>query len=152
MALEPGRRAWLSYGFGEWHERLVLSWIDGRDHMVASPDLEIFKEQLDSGNPDLDGFRLGPAFGGMLVGVPGPNEILYAFQNLMLIHENALIAEGKELAQRERRARGLVGLGAAPLAGGLAAALPVPAAGFPGVGPLPIAAGLQLQVRPWPRR
>ena len=115
--LEPGRRAWLNYGFGEWYERLVLDVVQGTEHYVATPDFEIYVEQMDGSNVDLVAFRLGPVGGGPPVGVPGPNEVLYTFTNLNAGQESALIAEGKELARRERQVRGLIGP-AGPAVGG----------------------------------
>eukprot|EP00972_Heterocapsa_arctica_P063630 9390283-Heterocapsa_arctica.AAC.1 len=56
--LAPGRRVWLCYsGYGEWHERLILGHVAGREYMVASPVLDLFMEQIDNANVDLDGMR-----------------------------------------------------------------------------------------------
>ena len=45
--LPAGRKASLKYGFNQWESRLVLDHVQGSEHMVASPDFDIFAEQLE---------------------------------------------------------------------------------------------------------
>jgi hypothetical protein len=121
--LAPGRRAWLCYsGVSEWHERLILGHVAGREYVVASPDLDLFVEQIDNANVDLDGVRVAPAAGTLPIGLPGPGMSLYGFAPLSAAVMAQLMSEGAEQAQIERESRGL---------GGAAAGVPVGAAALP---------------------
>ena len=110
----PGRRAWVNYGFAEVHERLIGAHVDGSEYVVVSPDYDVFIEQLDTNNLDLESFRIAPPGGGLPVGLPGPGEVLYSFTALTAVQETALLAEARELADQERAARGLVGAARRP--------------------------------------
>ena len=154
MALDAGRRAYVNYGGPEWHERLICGHVAGSDHVIATPDYDIYVEQLDASNPDIEGFRLCPTTGGLPVGLPGPGQVLYSFVALTLAQERDLIAEGRELAAREKTLRGGGAPGPVVAAGGAAAALPlvnlpvVPAA----VGPPPVVAAAAVAAAGVPHR
>jgi hypothetical protein len=142
--LRPGRRALLNYGLVVWHERIALAQVQGSEWVVCSPDFELFVEQLDRTNPDLDGFRLAPLAGGLPLGVAAGD--VYGFGAVTAAELLQLIEEGGELAIQERLVRGLAPVGplvpAAPGPGGAAAVpvAPVAPAAPPGL-PAPAALG-----------
>ena len=59
------------------------------------------------------------------MGLPGPGQVLYSFVAVTVAQERDLIAEGRELASRERVLRGAGAPGQIVAAGGAAAALPL---------------------------
>lgn len=105
MMLAAGRRCYLNYGFGEWHGRMILDHVASSDYVVATPEFDVFVEQMDGQNADLEGFRVAPTTGGLPVGVPGNRESVYDFDDLTDADIKSLIAEGKELGAMERAAR-----------------------------------------------
>ena len=127
--LRPGRRVYVSYvGFEEeTHERVVLAHVQANIYMVATPDWDVFAEQLDSTNIDLASVRIGPEGGGLPVGLlPAA---VYGFTALGDADLRSLIEEGAQGAAFEKQARGL---GAPPGAAGVlvhAGALAAPVAG-----------------------
>ena len=118
-ALQPGAFVFPQYaGFPLCHERLVLAWIEQGEYVVLTPDGEIYIEQLDAGNVDLDGIRYARAGGGLPFGLAGQQ--LYRFQQAPSGAELAgVLAEGDIFARAETVARGLavVGVNGAPAAG-----------------------------------
>lgn len=139
MILLAGRRCYVNYGQREWHGRLVLDHVEQSDSVVATPDFDVFVQQLDNRNVDWEGFRVAPPSGGLPVGVPGSREQVYDFDALRDSDVAALISEGRELGAMERSSRGLRPgpvsasvVGAAP---GLGLAALCPAAGARRCGP-----------------
>jgi hypothetical protein len=117
-----------------WHQRLVLCWVAAGEYVVATPDWDIFIEQLDAGNPDFEGLRYGDAAGTLPVGLAA--QPMYAFALRPSGADLAgLLFEGAAHARTERLARGLVGAigGGPPAAGGALApvVVPVPPAVLP---------------------
>lgn len=127
MAMSPGRRAFLQYvGDIMWHERIALSHVDQNEWIIATPDFDLYAEQLDSSNVNLDGFRLQTREGEIPLGIAAAD--VYGFRVLTPAEMAQLTQEGDLIAQQERQARGLGAAG-----GGLAlppgaAVVPVPAA------------------------
>lgn len=146
-SLEPGSYAYVFYGGDDvWHQRLVLSWVAAGEYVIATPDWDIFIEQLDAGNADLEGLRFGDAAGTLPVGLAA--QPMYAFALKPAGLELAgLIREGEAHSRTERLARGLVGAPGVggPVAGGAMApvvvplALPVAPVAVAGVAVLPLA-------------
>eukprot|EP00973_Karenia_brevis_P039176 5411326-Karenia_brevis.AAC.1 len=56
-------------GDDEWHERLLLGHVRDNNYVVATPTFDVFVETIDAGNPDLSSIRIGPAGGGLPLGV-----------------------------------------------------------------------------------
>ena len=145
--LGVGRLVFVCYdGFGEYHERLILAHIGGSSYLVATPDWNIFVEQLDMANPDITAFRIGPAAGGLPVGINAGD--VYGFGPLSAADRAALLAEGVERADQERAALGVPVVGAAGAVVAVAAALPVAGGALvlPGLGGIvaPVAAAAVL--------
>ena len=107
-----------------FHERLILSWVDGGEYVVLTPDSDVFIEQLDAGNADLSGIRFGDALGSVPHGLIGHQVYSFANRPAGAALQN-LLREGEVHARTERLARGLIGL--AP------GAMPVPGAALPPV-------------------
>jgi hypothetical protein len=147
-ALAPGRVAYVNYGQGEWHQRLVLGHVQGTNYVVMTPDHDIFVEQLDASNPDLEGFRVQAIGGGHPVGIP-PAQV-YAFGPLTAEERSQILSEGRDIVDQERGALGLPALPVPAAAEGGPPGVPPPRdAAPPGVAPLgapglpPPAGGLQ---------
>ena len=137
--------AYIRYdGFDEWHERLVLGHIQNDEYMIVTPDFDFYPEQLSANNGDLDGFRVQGAGGVLPVGVQA--FLVYGFAAMTGADRAQVMAEGKQLVDAERAARGLVVRPGAPLPAAAAAAvvaappppaLPGPPGGLPvGMPPL----------------
>ena len=102
-----------------WHERLVPEHVHQDVYIVATPDMDVYGEDLSLLNDDLRGIRVRPVAGMLPVGVPaGQTYPLPAFTPLEMANLRALAAT--EL-QVERAARGLgaQGVVAAAAAGGV---------------------------------
>ena len=121
-----------------WHERLVLAHARNEDYAVATPDSDVYIEQLSLLNRDLRGMRARGPGGGLPVGIRAVNTYpLPAFTAAQLA---ALQAEGDRVVAEEL---GRQGPGQAGAAVGHAVAGAAPAA-QPAVAPLaaePSAAG-----------
>ncbi|CAK0891757.1 unnamed protein product, partial [Prorocentrum cordatum] len=132
--LDSGSSAYLCYvGDDLYHERIILSWVAASEYVVGSPDLDIFTEQIDAANADLQGLRLGSTDGRLPFGMGGMQ--VYRFQVRPAGADlTQLLAEGERHAQVERASRGLAAPpGAAARAGpGGVAPVAVPT-------PLPVA-------------
>jgi hypothetical protein len=130
-------------GDNQWHERCVLSWVTGSEFVIATPDLDLYIEQLDLANDDLDAVRF-PADGAAPIGVPA--HLIYGFvPRLAPAGIAALIVEGERMALLERAHRGLPVLTPPPLgaaAAGVGAGQPVLAAvaGVPAAAFVPVVA------------
>jgi hypothetical protein len=135
-------RVFLDYGMGEWHERLLLDQVQGSLWIVCSPDFELFAEQLEASNPDLEGIRMQTIPGQVPLGIDAAD--VYGFRAMSAAEVDQLVVEGEALAIAER-----IALGVPPVAvgGGLpivpvnAAVVPVPAAVAPGAGAIVPAGG-----------
>lgn len=129
-----------------YHQRLILAWVTDTEYVVATPDFDLFIEQLDFTNPALDGLRLPGA--GQAMGVGAGN--VYTFAAIPDGTERAaLVQEGARMAAMERVRRGLP-----PVPGG-AGAVGAGGAGQGPAPPLPIAgpgvpAGLFISPPPGP--
>ena len=87
-----------------YHQRLILAWVTDTEYVVATPDFDLFIEQLDFTNPALDGLRLPGA--GQAMGVGAGN--VYTFAAIPDGTERAaLVQEGARMAAMERVRRGL---------------------------------------------
>ena len=114
-----------------WHERLVMFHVDREEYIVATPDSDVFVEDLSLLNDDLRGIRVKPNAGVLPPGIPaGQVYPLPAFDAGALA---ALRAVGTNVLNQERAARGL--------GGGVAAA---PAAAAAGAAPAPVIVADQL--------
>lgn len=88
------------------HVRLILAHVDATNYLIITPDFEIYAEQLDRGNAELDGVRVLQFPAQSAFGIPG-NQI-YIFRIWPTPAELAtLIAEGAQLASAERVAQEL---------------------------------------------
>ena len=107
-----------------FHERLILSWVESGEYVVLTPDSDVFIEQVDAGNADLTGIRIGGALGTVPHGLVGHQIYSFATRPAGAILQN-LRREGEVHARIERLAHSLIGLapGAMPVPG---AALPPP--------------------------
>jgi hypothetical protein len=129
MALiRPGRRVFVAYlGYEDlYHERLVLAHVNLTNYVVATPDYDVFTEQLDTANPDLVAFRMATVAGALPLGIQAAQT--YRFAALSAADEAALIAEGAAVAVQERGALRLAAGGAGIVLPPGAAAMPVPGA------------------------
>ena len=89
-----------------WHERYVLAHVQGTEYIVASPDFDIFVEDVSVGNPDLSGVRFYRHGAGGAVPPPGVAQV-HTFGVLSREDRTQLLLEGEELARQERHGRGL---------------------------------------------
>lgn len=124
MAYLPGSIVYLDYGEVPAciHTRLVLMHIDDPaapgDHVICTPDRDVYVEQLDNANGDLVGFYPGLANGMPPPGINPAN--IYGFGPLAPAEYANLLDLGRAEAVRERANRGL----AAVVAGGAPAGVP----------------------------
>lgn len=79
-ALLMGTMAYVSYvGDGDlFHERLAVGWVEVSEYVVLTPDFDWYIEQLDAGNGELSGLRVGDTSGAVPLGLTG--EDVYSFQ------------------------------------------------------------------------
>lgn len=119
MAYLPGSIVYVDYGEipACIHTRLVLMHIDDPaapgDHLICTPDRDIYVEQLDNGNGDFTGFHPGLANG---MPPPGINPAhIYGFGPLTPADYTDLLEQGRIEGARERAARGLVAAPVAPV-------------------------------------
>lgn len=134
--LPAGSLGYIDYGEGPppvIHCRLILDHVEGAEYVIATPDMDVYAEVLDSAtNDDIVQFWAGPATGALPPGVRGGS--VYGFAPLSAGQLARLMHLGRTEGDRIRAARGVVGppgLGGAviPPAGGAVAA---PAGGAPG--------------------
>ena len=127
----PGDEVLVNYGDddgGLWHTRMVLDHVHSNDYVVASPDYDIFTEELSLQNPDLEGLRLRPPGGGMPPGLA--RAPVYGFGPITAPDRIHLLQEGARIAAAERAALGILPAGGAapvalPAAAGAAALIPI---------------------------
>lgn len=119
--IQQGHLAFAEYvGFpGVIHTRLAVDRISGDEWIVCTPDLDLYPEELSSGNSDFNRFW-HMADGALPPRVPR-NQI-FAFQPMSPQQYARVMQRGQALGQAERDARGIA-----------AAAMAAPA----GVGPAP---------------
>ena len=97
-----------------WQERLLCAHVDGSSWIVATPDRDIYVEDLEEGIESL--VLLGP-IGGLPVGWNrGPTYIFRGCRQgpLGKVESGRLQAEGEELAEAERRHLGASALAPLP--------------------------------------
>jgi hypothetical protein len=88
-----------------WHERLVLHHIINDDYVVASPDNDVFYEELSVLNTDFKGLRVKPSHNVLPAGIlPAQVYPLPAFSPAEIAQ---LRHEGQQVLQHERTQRGL---------------------------------------------
>ena len=115
--LEVGSTAYVEYvdpaganGQGFWEERLILGRV-GRteEYCVASPDFEVYVEELSLNNVGIHSIRFGYVGGGLPVGMNAPN--IYGFGAIAGADHQNLLREGKRLVAQAMYARGIVPAG-----------------------------------------
>lgn len=87
------------------HCRIVLGHIQGHDHMVRTPDGDIYVEVLHESNGDLANFYVGPDDGTLPVGVPAGS--VHGFGQMTMQQYQALLAEGRNEVAAEMGRRGI---------------------------------------------
>ena len=101
-----------------WHERLVLSHVAGEIYIIATPDRDVYAEELGLLNPDVRTLHVRPA-AGILPGDVNAAEV-YPLPAWTANDLHNLREEGRRVADEERRAMG--GGGGALAAAGAAVA------------------------------
>lgn len=111
MPYPPGSICYLDYGEAPAciHTRLVLMHIDDPaapgDHLICTPDFDVYVEQLDNANGDLAAFHPGLPDGNP---PPGVNPaVIYGFGPMAPADYAKLLEDGRNEAARERALRGL---------------------------------------------
>lgn len=106
------------------HSRLLLAHVQNDDFFIASPDLDIYCETLNTANPDYVGFYPALPGGGVPAAVVGLN--VYSFRALGAADYAALLDAGRVEAENERLRRGLAAVapGGMPFVGAVAAGAP----------------------------
>ncbi|CAK0818286.1 unnamed protein product, partial [Prorocentrum cordatum] len=101
-----GITVFLNYGDALYHERILLAWVVDSLFIVITPDFDVYIEQIDASNPDLEALRVSDHAGSIPFGLTGAQ--LYRFRarpaGADLVN---LMAEGRHHARVERAARGL---------------------------------------------
>ncbi|CAK0832385.1 unnamed protein product, partial [Prorocentrum cordatum] len=103
----PGITVFLNYGDALYHERILLAWVVDSLFIVITPDFDVYIEQIDASNPDLEALRVSDHAGSIPFGLTGAQ--LYRFRARpagadLVVN---LMAEGRHHARVERAARGL---------------------------------------------
>jgi hypothetical protein len=59
-AMLPGELCWVDYGEAPVcvHARLLLDHVQGNDWVIATPDHDVYVEEMAQGNPDFNSFFL----------------------------------------------------------------------------------------------
>jgi len=114
MALQ-NRQVLLLYDVGGpdlWHERLVLFHVVQEEYVVATPDLDVFVEDLSLLNDDLKGIRVKPGPNVLPPGISAAD--VYALPVFTAAEIANLRTQGQAIAAAETAARGIGagGLGA----------------------------------------
>ncbi|CAE7387391.1 LYPLA1 [Symbiodinium microadriaticum] len=92
------------------HERLVLGHVEGSDHIIATPDRDIYCETLDGANPDVSRIFNGGGRGGLPRGIARAN--IYGFGVMNAREYRTLLEQGRQELDAERGRRGVPLLGA----------------------------------------
>lgn len=109
MALAVGTICYLNYGEGPpavYHTRLVLGHVTGTEHLIRTPDGDVYVEDLSHANPDLVSFEVGPDDGTIPVGIP-PGSV-YGFRGMTMQEYHAILADGRVELAAEQARRGIV--------------------------------------------
>ena len=114
-----------------WHERWALEFVANEEYVVATPDRDIYVEELSVLNSDLRGVRVKPGPNVLPPGID-PNNV-YPLPAWNAGDVAALRAEAQRVADAERTRRGAAG----GVAGGAQAQGAVPAAAAKVVDPFP---------------
>eukprot|EP00930_Biecheleria_cincta_P018533 TRINITY_DN14403_c0_g1_i2.p1 TRINITY_DN14403_c0_g1~~TRINITY_DN14403_c0_g1_i2.p1 ORF type:complete len:266 (+),score=21.49 TRINITY_DN14403_c0_g1_i2:54-851(+) len=94
--ISAGKRVFLQYvGFDSWHERIALSHVHQNEWIVATPDFDLYSEQLDAQNVDFDGIRIQTQDNVFSLGIP-PGRA-YQFRALTPAEMAQLRQEGTRL-------------------------------------------------------
>ena len=114
MDLAQGHLCYVEYqGYpGVVHARLVIEQVSGTEWVIATPDNDVYVEDLQPQNPDFSQFFHVPN-GGLPPGVPRAH--IYSFQPLSAQQYSGMLAEGRREAQDERLRRGIPAASSAPL-------------------------------------
>ena len=120
LDFEEGDFALVDYGQIPrlWHQRFLAARVINSEFLVATPDFDMYVEDISLQNNDFEGLRRMIGFGQPPPGLGGAT--VYGFDNLTAADWQHLRDEGRRLATAERRARGL-GPVAAPDPGAVAA-------------------------------
>ncbi|CAK0801915.1 unnamed protein product, partial [Prorocentrum cordatum] len=129
--LGRGSAAWVHYGAGEHHARLVGAHVENDAHAAATPDFDVLVEQLSLNNGDLGGIRFSASIDARPRGAPAPGSALCTFASMAAADSSELLAEADHAANLERVHCGLPRLGEAARhrdapGGAAAVATPVP--------------------------
>lgn len=105
-----GTMTYVAYvGEDVFHERLVVGWVESSEYVILTPDFDLYIEQLDAGNGELSGLRVGDTLGTVPLGLAGAD--IYSFQHRPAGAGLAgVLRERAALAATERQSRGLVGV------------------------------------------
>ena len=87
------------------HERLVLGHVSDSDHIIATPDRDIYCETLDAANPDVNSIFHGGARGGLPRRIAAAN--VYGFGAMDAREYRTLLEQGRQELDAERGRRGL---------------------------------------------
>ena len=126
--MESGGIALLNYGEVPelWHTRLLLHQTNGANWIIATPDMDVYEEEMDAGNVDLAGFYYsGPD--GHVPGHINPARI-YGFAPLTPAELGQLMMQGRVMAANMGVVIGAAAV-AAPVVAPVAAPAPPVAAG-----------------------
>lgn len=116
-----------------WHARIPAAHVEGNEYVIVTPDYVPYVEELSLNNPDFNGFRVQPAYGGLPTGME--NELIYNFGQMGEDDLLTLSAEAARIARAERLSGGLRG-GPAPSDGAELIRPRPPAPPPPGHGPV----------------
>ena len=129
MALPVGSLGYIDYGEGPpqvIHCRLILDHIENSEHVICTPDMHIYVEDLNAAtNVDIVQFWAGRANGALPAGVP-PGAV-YGFAPMNAGQLARIMHQGRAEGDRVRASRGLAGGAQGGAAAVAAPAVPVAA-------------------------
>eukprot|EP00438_Fugacium_kawagutii_P033140 Skav227543 [mRNA] locus=scaffold2241:169914:174596:- [translate_table: standard] len=107
MAYLPGALIFVDYGEVPQllHSRLVLAHVHNDDYIIATPDLDVYSETLNAGNPDYVGFYPALPGGAPPAGIAGIR--VYNFGAITAADYAALMEAGRQEAVNERARLGV---------------------------------------------
>ena len=56
--IAPGTFVWVRYGEDLWHHRFVMSHVTAAEYFIATPQMDVWIEELSQDNADLTGLRI----------------------------------------------------------------------------------------------
>ena len=125
MSVRIGDLCYVEYhGYpGVFHTRLATAHIENDEWLIATPDLDLYPEELNARNGDISQF-----FHSSTGAIPRrvPRGSIYAFQPMTAQEYARIMSQGQRAAEAEKIRRGLGP--AAPAGGGAGAAVAAPAA------------------------